>query len=105
MAEVLFQFYFRDAKRIDKPAVLKEAAESCGIDWSAAEQHMSKPDVVPRVKREASTASAHGINGVPHFNIYLKSNTARALQFSGAQPSTVMVKVFQRLLNYAKSRV
>ena len=105
MAEVLFQDYFRHAKRIDKPEVLKAAAESCGLDWSAATQHMSNPDVVSRVKREAATASASGINGVPHFNVYLTSDRAKAMQFSGAQPAATILNVFQKLLNFAKSRV
>lgn len=105
VAEVLFDDYFRSAKRIDQSAVLKEATESCGIDWSAANQHMSNPDVVSRVKREASTASASGINGVPYFNIFLQSDQARAVQFSGAQPATTFLNIFQRVLNFAKSRV
>ena len=105
LAEILFNDYFRHAKRIDQSAVLKEAAESCGIDWSVADAHMSNPEIMTRVKREAATASASGINGVPHFNIFLKSNQARSQQFSGAQPAATMISVFQKVLSFAKSRV
>ena len=105
LSEVIFERYFSQAKRIDKQAVLQEAAESCGSQWSAAEQHMKNPDVVSRVKQEAATASANGIHGVPHFNVYLKSSTSRGLQFSGAQPPATFLSVFQRIVNFAKSRV
>ena len=105
LAEVLFNDYFRHAKRIDQPAVLKEAAEACGIDWSAADTHMNNADIMSRVKREAAAASASGINGVPHFNIFLQSNQARSLQFSGAQPAATILGVFQKVLGFAKSRV
>ena len=105
LAEILFNDYFRHAKRIDHSDVLKEAAEACGIDWSAADTHMNNAEVVSRVKREAATASASGINGVPHFSIFLKSNQARTKQFSGAQPAATILSVFQRVLGFAKSRV
>ncbi|XP_028415409.1 uncharacterized protein LOC114538449 [Dendronephthya gigantea] len=105
LAEILFNDYFRHAKRIDHSDVLQEAAEACGIDWSAADTHMKNADVMSRVKREAATASASGINGVPHFSIFLKSNQARTQQFSGAQPAATILSVFQKVLSFAKSRV
>ncbi len=105
LAEVLFNDYFRHAKRIDQSAVLKEAAEVCGIDWSAANTHMNNPEIMSRVKSEAAMASASGINGVPHFNIFLKANQARSQQFSGAQPAATILSVFQKVLSFAKSRV
>lgn len=105
MAEILFNDYFRHAKRIDQSSVLKEAAEACHIDWSAADTHMNNVEIASRVKSEATTASASGINGVPHFNIFLKSNQARSQQFSGAQPAATILSVFQKVLSFAKSRV
>ena len=105
LAEILFNDYFRHAKRIDQSTVLKEAAEACGIDWSAADTHMNDAEIMSRVKREAATASASGINGVPHFNIFLQSKQGGSLQFSGAQPAATILGVFQKVLRFAKSRV
>lgn len=105
LAEILFETYFRHAKRIDQSDILREAAEACNIDWSAALEHMNNPEVASRVKREALTARGNGITSVPHFNIYLKYDQDRAQRFSGAQPASFIINVLHKVLKFAKSRV
>lgn len=105
LAEVLFNNYFRHAKRIDKFSVLREATEACNIDWSAASNHMTNDDVVQHVKQEAAAARESGIHSVPHYQIYLKSNPENVIQFSGAQPAATMLSVIKKVLAFKKAKV
>jgi len=105
LAENLFRAYFEEAKDINSLDILAKVAVDTGLNLDAMEKHMKESSVVSRVQEEAMGAHDEGINGVPHFNMYLKGEGQRVASFSGAQPPDTFKSIFQRLLARLKSRV
>ena len=101
----MFKTYFEEAKNIGKDDVLSEVIKETGLDQHKAKQEVQNKDLQQKIKREAMEGPARGVHGVPHFDIYMKGiNDANPMSFSGAQPPSVFLNVFQKLLAVLKSK-
>ncbi len=86
--ELLFKSYFTEGKNIDDMDVLKEIAESQGLDRGQFENIVKTGELDDEVKMDIHEAKQVGVKGVPFF-VY-----DRKYAISGAQPQ----ELFERTL-------
>lgn len=89
--ERLFKAYFIEGKNISDHDILKELADSIGLNSEEVSKMLSAHDLEIEVKSDIAEAQQIGVNGVPFFVIN------RKYAISGAQDS----KVFLDSLNKA----
>jgi predicted DsbA family dithiol-disulfide isomerase len=89
VVEALFSAYFTRGLDVGDPAVLADLAEAAGIERSRASAFLSEPASFDAVIDDEKLARGLGLNGVPAF--VLGGNYL----FSGAQPTSVMVRALR----------
>jgi predicted DsbA family dithiol-disulfide isomerase len=89
VVEALFSAYFTQGLDVGDPAVLADLAEGAGIERSRASAFLSEPASFDAVIDDEKLARGLGLNGVPSF--VLGGNYL----FSGAQPTSVMVRALR----------
>jgi len=67
MKQRLMEFYFTEGADLSDNEVLVSAARDCGIDADQVRQRLAGEEDVESVTREAESAKAAGIDGVPCF--------------------------------------
>ncbi|MED1438783.1 MAG: disulfide bond formation protein DsbA [Bacillaceae bacterium] len=91
MHERLFYAYFTESKLISDHQVLVELAEEIGLDGDEVKQVLSSSQLEEEVRKDEQEASRLGVRGVPFFVIN------RKYAISGAQPTEVFLKSFQKI--------
>ena len=89
VVEALFSAYFTQGLDVGDPAVLADLAEGVGIERTRASAFFSEPASFDAVIDDEQLARGLGLNGVPSF--VLDGNYL----FSGAQPTSVMVRALR----------
>ncbi len=67
MKQRLMDLYFTEGADLSNPDVLIEAAAASGLDGAAVRPRLASDRDIERVEKEAETAKAAGIDGVPCF--------------------------------------
>ena len=105
VAEALFHAYFEEGKDVNSDEILSEIGQKHCLDAEQMIKSFHDSNLRGSIKKEAETAHNKGINGVPHFDIYVTGlNDTRPLSFSGAQGPNVFLSAFSRLLSALKSK-
>src|ERR1700720_3779947 len=89
VVEALFSAYFTQGLDVGDHEVLADLAEGAGIERSRASAFLSEPASFDAVIDDEKLARGLGLNGVPSF--VLGGNYL----FSGAQPTSVMVRALR----------
>jgi predicted DsbA family dithiol-disulfide isomerase len=89
VVEALFSAYFTQGLDVGDLAVLADLAEGAGIERSRASAFLFEPASFDAVIDDEKLARGLGLNGVPSF--VLGGNYL----FSGAQPTSVMVRALR----------
>lgn len=80
----LFSLYFERGQNVGDPVILRQAADSVGMDGALAETMLATDADAAEVKAEIETASRMGVTGVPCFIL------GRKYAVMGAQPTDVL---------------
>lgn len=83
--------YWQHARSIDDMSVLKECAESVGLDTTHVIEALSDPAFDAEVEEDVELAHAYRLNGVPALIF------ADKYLVSGAQPYDVLKRVIERV--------
>lgn len=88
--------YWQHARSIDDMSVLKECAESVGLDTTHVIEALSDPAFDAEVEEDVELAHAYRLNGVPALIF------ADKYLVSGAQPYDVLKRVIERVQQEAE---
>lgn len=89
--DAVFRAYWQEARRIDDVKVLREIAESVGLDGDAFEAALQDPVYEQAVLDDIMQARDYGLSGVPAMVFDGK------YLVSGAQPYDVLVQVVEKI--------
>lgn len=92
----VFKAFWEDARNIGLPDVLKEIAESCGLDGKELMQALDEGRYTAAVVKEDQEAHEMGINGIPAYIV-------GRYFIEGAQPYSVFQKAMSLLKKPKKS--
>ena len=92
----VFKAFWEDAKNIGLPDVLKEIAESCGLDGAELIQALEEGRYTAVVVKQDAEAHEMGINGIPAYIV-------GRYFIEGAQPYSVFQKAMSLLKQHKKS--
>mmetsp|Transcript_4901 Transcript_4901/g.11468 ORF Transcript_4901/g.11468 Transcript_4901/m.11468 type:complete len:155 (-) Transcript_4901:262-726(-) len=90
VAELLFQYNFRDGHDVTLKENLLKIAATAGLDMAEVERALSDPAGPGRIKQEVEKWRRRGVTGVPAF--FVNGHSA----FSGAQDPQAFIEVFEQ---------
>jgi len=97
MINEIFRIYFEEAKNINNIDVLVEAADKVGVP--KAREYLQTDEGAKEIKEQDNYAKYElAVEGVPFF-IIGKEGKEEKLAFSGAQPSELFLKAFDKITN------
>ena len=89
LRDALYVAYWEDGQDIGQLSVIREIAESSGLEWPPLEEALGESRHLETVLREFQEGRDLGFNGIPAFVI-------GDVKFTGAQPMEVFRKVADR---------
>ena len=89
LRDALYVAYWEDGKDIGQISVIREIAESQGIEWLGLEEALGESRHMDTVLREFQEGRDLGFNGIPAFVI-------GNMKFTGAQPMELFRQVAER---------
>ncbi len=87
----MFRAYWQDARNIEDDQVMREVAESVGLDGAAFLAALSDPQLEQQVNADIQQAMQYGLSGVPALVFEEK------YLVSGAQPYEVLLELIERI--------
>ncbi len=90
--DAVFRAYWQQARSIEDRTVLREIAESVGLDGAAFLKVLDSPELDMAVSADITQARLYGLTGVPAI-VFNKKYLV-----SGAQPFDVLREVVERIL-------
>ena len=89
LRDALYAAYWEDGKDIGQLSVIREIAETQGIEWLGLEEALGESRHLDTVLREFQEGRDLGFNGIPAFVI-------GDVKFTGAQPMEVFRRIAER---------